>query len=175
MAARALVAERDALRGERDALERERDALRAENASLRRTQLALSHPQELRLVAGLAVAWLATCSLAASWWIPGGSPPVLGNDAGPLAGLGALVGATVIGLWGPCRPAALATLGGAGVLLAGKPGLAPVISDWGPPHPFGLTSETHLYYLVPGVLALALTVIFAVLGRRRQDAGATAS
>lgn len=54
-----------------------------------------------------------------------------------------------IGLW----PLAVGASAIAGAALALKPVLRPVMAGEG--RPFGLTSETHLYFLVPGLLLLA--------------------
>ena len=43
-----------------------------------------------------------------------------------------------------------------------KPFIWPLISDWGEPSPYGLTSETHLYFLLSGLGLVALGIILLV-------------
>jgi hypothetical protein len=75
-------------------------------------------------------------------------------------------------VWGKLRPVgALAALGGGAALIA-KPILYPLMSEgWGDKkgtfHPLGLTSETHLYFLLPGIALVVLGLVFLVLCLRK--------
>ena len=82
--------------------------------------------------------------------------------AAVLAGAGAIAfGFAEITLAG----ALLAALVGA--MLVAKPFVAPVVSDYGDVHTtFGITSETHLHYLIPGALLLGLSAL--LLANRRR-------
>lgn len=62
---------------------------------------------------------------------------------------------------GWCLPAVFVT-GWAGLALVLKPVLWPLVSRWGhgPFRPYSLTSETHLYFLLPGI---GLLVVLGIL------------
>jgi hypothetical protein len=135
----------------------ERDRLRRENDALRRSQYALPRAAVVRCALGLVVVALAAFDVVASWGAGDGEPPWFRLDAGPVAAVGAFIGAAIIGFRGPHRDVALTAFTGAGLLLTAKPFIAPVLSTYGGDvHRFGVTSETHFYFLVPGVIVLVI-------------------
>ena len=141
-------------------------SLERENAELARNQYQLPRAQIRRLLGGAAIVVVAWFDVIASWAHPDGEPPQFGIEAGVLCAIGGLIGAALIGFFGPHRKLALGALGATGLLLVRKPYAAPVISDWmGERHAFSMSSETHFYFLIPGILALALTVILTFATR----------
>ena len=115
-----------------------------------------------RRVARGAVLVLAALSLALA---AGAGALLLDTDAGLPGGLVivlALVWAALALAWravhGPTAAAAVAGLAGAAVLA--KPWFAPILSVWedGIARPFSPTSETHLYFVLPGLALIALAV-----------------
>jgi protein kinase-like protein len=71
-----------------------------------------------------------------------------------------VVAAAAVAAWLGAGRAAAAFVGGApGVVLFAKPWIQPVLHDTGA---FGFTSETHLYYVVPGLLLALLGLALAV-------------
>jgi hypothetical protein len=74
-----------------------------------------------------------------------------------------LLGATAL-CWFWARWRLQAAVGAilAGIAVFIKPFIWPLICTWGEPYPYGLTSETHLYFLLSGLGLLALGVILLV-------------
>ena len=81
-----------------------------------------------------------------------------------------LLGATAL-CWFWARWRLQAALGAilAGLVVFLKPFIWPLISTWGEPHPYGLTSETHLYFLLSGLGLVALGIILIVRWKILRD------
>jgi hypothetical protein len=147
------------------------EVLERENAELRHNRYNLPRRDMRRLLVGAALVVLAWFDVIASWAHPYGKPPAMGLEAGVVCGLGGLIGAALIGFFGQHRKLALGALAATGLLLVRKPFAAPVISDWmGERHAYSMNSETHYYFLVPGILALVLTALLALATRARKPA-----
>lgn len=72
---------------------------------------------------------------------------------------------------GPAIAAMLAAL--SGIAFVAKPWLAPVTSEFmGEVHRMSPTSETHLYYVIPGVLLCVLAAVMASMIKLRSNASA---
>jgi hypothetical protein len=161
-AQRAAAAELADLRARSEQLDRQ-------NAALAATVYQLSGKDLRRLLIGLAIIGIAGFDLVASYGAPGGFPPFMRLEGAVVAALGGLVGASIIGFFGPHRVIALGALALTGALLVSKPYAAPCVYDWmGERSVFSLNSETHYYFFVPGILALVLTALLALGTRGRS-------
>lgn len=105
--------------------------------------------------------WLfAILPVAQSFKTPNHEVPDMGLSSGIATAVAALVLSRVAGR-GVVR-SALATLiyGVSALLVFFKPFVAPILWSWdGETHPFSPTSETHLYFLIPGAILILFTFI----------------
>lgn len=122
-----------------------------------------------RIAASGIIAAAGALPLALSFFTEDGMPPAAGLLAGPLAGISALAAGYLLVKLYPMAAASLTAFAAAALIF--KPVIAPVIWLYmDRPEPFSYTSETHLYFVVPGVM-LAVLLIIALAGGKLKIEG----
>ncbi len=117
-----------------------------------------------RIAASGIIASAGALPLALSFCTVDGMPPAAGLLAGPLAGIGALAAGYLLVKLYPMAAASLTALASAALIF--KPVIAPVVWRYmDRPEPFSYTSETHLYFVVPGVILAVILIIVLAGGK----------
>ncbi len=117
---------------------------------------------------GFGVVLLAVLVVAVVWLVPLAVDRTHGRDlelvvAGAVCASFAALWLRAAGWW----PLAMLMAFSTGGALVAKPFVAPLVSDFmGEVHTFGLTSETHLYFLLPGLALLVLGVGIVVAPKK---------
>jgi hypothetical protein len=121
-----------------------------------------------RIAASGIIAAAGALPLAISFFTEDGMPPAAGLLAGPLAGIGALAAGYLLVKLYPMAAASLVALAAAALIF--KPVIAPVIWLYmDRPEPFSYTSETHLYFVVPGVMLAVILIIPLAAGKLKIE------
>lgn len=117
-----------------------------------------------RIAASGVIAAACALPLALSFFTEDGMPPATGLLAGPLAGIAALAAGYLIYKIYPMAAGTIMGLVAAALIF--KPVIAPVIWLYmDRPEPFSYTSETHLYFVVPGVMLAVILIIALAAGK----------
>ncbi|MBN2080240.1 MAG: hypothetical protein JW838_14820 [Spirochaetes bacterium] len=117
-----------------------------------------------RLAASGIIAAAGALPLALSFFTEDGMPPAVGLLAGPLAGIGTLAGGYLLMKSYPLAAGSLMALAAAALIF--KPLVAPVIWLYiDQPQPFSYTSETHLYFVLPGIMLAIVFIIALAAGK----------
>ncbi len=121
-----------------------------------------------RIVASGIIASAGALPLALSFLTEDGMPPGAGLLAGPLAGIAGLAAGYLLVKLYPVATAALMALAAAALIF--KPVIAPVIWLYmDRPEPFSYASETHLYFVVPGVMLAVILIIALAAGKLKIE------
>lgn len=114
---------------------------------------------------GIPIAILALLPILGSYATQYGQVPVTDLEGGPIAAVGATIGAAICWIWAGRRVPAVSLMLIAGLILILKPIVSPIIDEdyTGKMVAYGLNTETHFYFLVPGVILTLLGLIFSVI------------
>lgn len=123
----------------------------------------VTKPHRIRY--GIPIAVVSVLPVLLSYATEEGLVPVIGLEGGPIAAVGTAIGAAICWIWAGSRIPAISLMLISGLILIFKPIVSPIIRrDYtGEMKAFSLNSETHFYFLVPGVLLTLIGLVFSVI------------
>ena len=120
------------------------------------------------IITAFIVGFGASIPLVLSFFTSDGSAPFFGLQAGIIGGIGCAFMQWFLSRVYPSIAAYPSML--IAVLLVIKPKIAPVIFTWGEEsHPFSYSSETHLYFVIPGVILIVIGFIYLIRRKNPED------